>query len=339
MTVHTLATPLQYPAPDLNKIKNSRAEISYKIRTLSTLYLPVLVEELKALQNEINTTDKSALDALTLAPIALNHEEIKPLYSAIQKLEKNNTITEQEQKEAMLSYAKDIKLIIDDGRSKMKEHTDTLENSLTNLRKVELSDNQYRIEELKKSIESDSPKLAAERKAIELLETQETALNTAIGTLESSNVFDLLKDVLLSVEKLTETDMATPKIALVKVGISAAGKILGVASDALKYEQLITARKTVQDRLDMRRTNIESYNNDIKTTQERVDQLTEFQTVQPARAVYIQEFDTLAEAMNRFLTITAHEATDDLSLVVKNFVEQSNVFIPFIKSLRQQWSV
>jgi len=66
--------------------------------------------------------------------------------------------------------------------------------------------------------------------------------------------------------------------------------------------------------------------------------LVEFQSVQTPREAYTNEISTLADAIDKFLEINEHDATDDFSSVVKRFIEQSNIFIKHLKNLRQEWS-
>lgn len=192
MTVHTIDTSFQYPAPDMNKIYKSREELNYKIRTLGNLYLPVLAEELKGLEKEINTTDAQALKAITLIPSALQTSEIQQYYTIIENLKNENPTSEQ--KEAIDSFYGEIKSLIGNSTTETLKLFTELNNSLTNLQAVTLSDNQYRINELDTSILKISPQLSEEESAIERLVTDEAALNEAIKIIEAIDTFSLIKD-------------------------------------------------------------------------------------------------------------------------------------------------
>lgn len=335
MTVHAIDTSFQYPAPDMSKIQKSRAELNYKIRTLSSFYLPILAEELKDLQIEIDNTDSKALSALTLVPATLQTSEINQYYSIIQTLQTGDPT--EEQKEALLSYYAEIRSLIDNSLSSTLKYATELNNGLTNLKSVALSDNQYRIKELEQTIETISSQLPDEKKAIELLVKDETALNEAIKILESTDIFILIKDLLLSVDALAGLNLSAPQVELVKAGIATTGKLLGLASDAIKYDKLITARKQVQTRLDDRRNNLGRINKSIKESQERKDQLMEAQTVGAPRDIYTQEISTLADALNKFLEINTYGASDEWGPIVKTFIEQSKIFSKLLDSLRQEW--
>ena len=335
MTVHTIDTSFQYPAPDMNNIYKSREELNYKIRTLGNLYLPVLAEELKGLEKEINTTNSHALKAITLIPSALQTSEIQQYYTIIENLKNENPTSEQ--KEAIDSFYGEIKSLIGSSTAETLELLTELNNSLTNLQAVTLSDNQYRIKELETSIIKISPQLSEEESAIERLVIDETALNEAIKIIEATDTFSLIKDVVLSVEKLAALNLSAPQLELVKAGIGAAGKILNLVSNAIKYDNLVTARRQTQTKLDNRRISLAGIKKELKILEDRKLQLLELQAIKPPRETYTHEISTLTESVKKFLQINSYEASDDLHAVVKRFIEQSKVFVTHLNGLRKEW--
>ncbi|WP_223454139.1 MULTISPECIES: alpha-xenorhabdolysin family binary toxin subunit B [unclassified Pseudomonas] len=335
MTVHTLDTSFQYPAPDMKKIKESREALNYKIRTLSTIYLPVLREQLDSLQEELNSTDKQALSSLTLIPTALPIEEIQRFHTTIEKLKLETPTPEQQ--EAIDSFYKEIKTLIEGGTSETLKLFIALDNNLTNLKAVTLSDNQYRIKELETSISDATPYIPEEERAIARLVKDESELNEAIKLIEATDTFSLIKEFFLTAERLATLNLSAPQVELVKAGITAAGKILNLISDRIKYDNLIQARSQIQKQLDDRRRNLARINQDIKILQDQKNQVEEFQSVQTPRESYTQELSVLADAINKFLELTEHDGNDDLESVVKRFIEHSDIFRKHLKSLRGQW--
>jgi len=335
MTVHTLDSQFHYPAPDMKKIKQNRDEIHYKIRTLSTMYLPVLGEQLASLLEELNAIDKQALSSLTLLPTVLPTDAIQRLHTFIENLKREPSSPEQQ--EAIDSFYEEINALIKAGTSDVSTNATTLNNNLANFKAVTLSDNQYRIKELEASISNISPHIAELESDIEKLKTDESELNGAIKLIEATDTFSLIKELFLTAEKLAGLNLSTPQVELVKAGITAAGKILNLISDRIKYGNLIEARRQIQARLDDRRQNLARINQDIKTLQGQKNQLVEFQSVETPREAYANEISTLADAIDKFLEINEHDAADDFSSVVKLFIEQSNIFTKHLKNLRQEW--
>jgi hypothetical protein len=319
----------------MRKIKQNRDELHYKIRTLSTVYLPVLREQLVSLSEELNTTDKQALSTLTLLPTALPISEVQRFHTVIEKLKLEPSSPEQQ--EAIDSFYKEIKSLIDSGKSEVSKLATALNNNLANLKAVTLSDNQYRIKELEASISSISPYVAEEERSIEKMGKDESELSNAIKLIEATDTFSLIKELFLTAEKLAGLNLSTPQIELVKAGIAAAGKILNLISDRIKYGNLIEARRQIQLRLDDRRRNLARINQDIKLLQDQKNQLVAFQSVQAPRVAYTNEISTLADAIDKFLEINEHNVADDFSSVVKRFIEQSNSFIKHLNNLRQEW--
>jgi hypothetical protein len=202
---------------------------------------------------------------------------------------------------------------------------------------VTLSDNQYRIKELETSISNATPHIPEEESTIARLVKNETELNEAIKLIEATDTFSLFKEFFLTAEKLANLNLPAPQVELVKTGIAGAGKILNLISDRIKYDHLIQARSQIQKQLDDRRRNLARINQDIKILQDQKSQLEEFQSVQTPREFYTNELSVLADAVNTFLELTEHDGSDDIESVVKRFIEQSNIFMRHLKSLREEW--
>lgn len=335
MTLHTLGSPFQYPTPDIKKIKQTREELDYKIGALSTVYLPVLGEQLTSLRSEINSIDNQALNTLTLLPSALPISEVQRLHTIIENLKLEPSTPEKN--EAIDSYYQEINSSIESGTSEVLDFATILNNNLSNLKAVTLSDNQYRIKDLETDISNISPHITKAENDIEQLVTDESELNKAIKLIEAMDTFSLIKEFFLTAEKLAGLNLSAPQVELVKAGIAAAGKILNLISDKIQYDNLIEARRQIQGRLDDRSRNLTRINQDTKILQDQKKQLVEFQSVQTPREAYTNEISTLVDAVFKFLEITKHDAGDDFSSVVKRFIEQSNIFIKHMNNLRQEW--
>ncbi|WPN47920.1 MULTISPECIES: alpha-xenorhabdolysin family binary toxin subunit B [unclassified Pseudomonas] len=335
MAVHTLFNSFQYPKPNIKLIKDNREALNYKIRTLSTIYLPVLAEQLNALQQEINLTDKQALSALTLISTAFSTTEITDLHNITETLRLKAPTPEQE--EAIKIYYKEIKSLIESGTVSTSKHLSTLNNNLINLKAVTLSDNEYRIKELETSINNNAPYIPEEEQVIAQLKKEETHLNEAIKAIEAIDTFSLIKGVLLTAEQLTSLNLSAPQVELIKKGLAAAGKILDLISDQLKYDNLIQARRKIQERLDDRRSNLNRFIEDVKNLQIQKNQLLEFQSVQALREIFTQEMSVLVDAIDKFLELTAPDGTDGLEVFIKRYIEQSGIFMKHLKSIREEW--
>lgn len=335
MNVQYIDNTFQYPVTDPDKIYKTREELDYKARTLSGIYLPVLGEQLNDLTKEIAATDAQALRTITLVPTILQSKEIQHYSTVIATLLLSTPTAEQ--KAAIDSFSAEIKTLIDDAILSTRKFSKDLSDSLTNLKAVTLSDNSFRISELQQALDAATLQLPGENSAIEQLLRNEAELNEAIKVIEATDTFTVLKELLLTVEQLTNTNMAAPKVALVQAGIKAAARVLGLIENTIKYDTLIAARREVQKRLDARRSNLLRINEDIKTLHGRKTQLTELQTVPISRNAYALEINTLVDSINKFLDITHFNAPGDLNELVKAFVEHSNVYSKHLTDLRKAW--
>lgn len=335
MNVQYIDNTFQYPVTDPDKIYKIREELDYKARTLSGIYLPILGEQLNDLTKEIAATDAQAHRTITLVPTILQSEEIQHYSTVIATLLLSTPTAEK--KAAIESYSTEIKKLIDDAILSILKFSKDLSDSLTNLKAVTLSDNSFRISELQQALDAATLQLPGENSAIEQLLKNEAELNEAIKVIEATDTFTVLKELLLTVEQLTNINMAAPKVALVQAGIKAAARVLGLIENTIKYDNLIAARREVQKRLDARRSNLLRINEDIKTLHGRKTQLTELQTVPISRNAYALEINTLVDSINKFLDITHFNAPGDLNELVKAFVEHSNVYSKHLTDLRKAW--
>jgi len=335
MTVHSIDTSFQYATPDIKKIKTIREDLNYKFSTLSNLYLPLLSEELRDLQKEVNATDSQALKTMTLVPAALQTSEINTLITVITNL--SNEKPTAEQQEAITSFYKEIQILIKEALGSSHELSTQLRNSLTNLEAASLSDNRHRLSELEKTIDNISPQLLAIEGSVEQLVNDETSLNQAIKIIESADAFTLIRELFLNVEKLTALNLSAPQLELVKAGISAGTRILGLVENAVKYDNLISARRQVQTQLDDQRSKLANIKKEVKTLQDRKGQLTELQAVTTLKEGFSTQIHTLAESLNQFLDNNRHDASDDAGSVVKCFIEQSKVYSAHLIKLRGEW--
>lgn len=292
-------------------------------------------EQLNDLLKEIGATDTQALRIITLLPTVLQSSEIQNYSTVIGNLLRDEPTAEQQ--EAIDHFCNEIKSLIDDAIASTLTFSKDLSNSLTNLNAVTLSDNRFRISELDALLETTTVQLPAENSSIEQLLKNEATLSEAIKVIEATDNFTLARELLLTVERLTDINLSAPKVELVKAGIAASVKILGLVEGAVKYDNLIAARREVQIQLDARRSNLDRVNQEIKALQERKSQLLELQTVPDSRGAYVDEINTLVDSLNTFLDITHFNASNDLKTRVKTFIEHSKAYSKHLTELRKVW--
>jgi len=335
MTVHMLDTPYQLPQPDLEIIRVSRAEINHHVIALGNIYLPVLRDELLGLRKEISLTDEYTLNVLTGAPITLENEEVNTLLTAIDTL--NKQAPTEESKAAIAEYAKEVSGLIDQSVSTVKQYASDLDDRVTNLNAVRLSDNKYRLLELEQSVETSHALLTVEREALAALEANAELLKAAINEMEKLTFFDKLKPLVESLQELTKIDPKDPALGAIQAGITGVKNILGLASDGVNYTHLIEARSVVQERLKGRRKKVLDLEDQIETSSTRIQQLTTAGGLNDHKTRYAQEINKIGEALSTFVNSNLPNSAEVVAQRAERFAIQAKALGTYLNTLRKAW--
>ena len=335
MTVHMLDTPYQLPQPDLDVIRVSRTEINHHVLALGNIYLPVLKDELSGLRKEISLTDEQTLSLLTEVPAVLETEEINVLLNAISKL--NEHASTEESKAAITAFAKEVFGLIDQSVSAVKQHASDLDDRVTNLNAVRLSDNKYLLLELEQSVKTSQALLTVEKEALAALEANAELLKTAINEVDKLTLFDKLKPLVESLEELTKIDPKDPLLGSIQAGIKGVNNILELASDGVKYTHLIEARSVVQEHLNVRRKKALDLEGQIETSSTRIQQLTTAGGVDDHKARYVQEITKIGQALTTFVNSNLPNSAEELSQRAERFAIQAKALVTYLNTLRKAW--
>ncbi|MGV8862301.1 MAG: alpha-xenorhabdolysin family binary toxin subunit B [Pseudomonas sp.] len=335
MTVHLLDTPYQLPQPDLEIIRVSRTEINHHVIALGNIYLPVLRDELLGLRKEISLTDEYTLSVLTGVPIALENEEVSTLLNAIDTL--NKQAPTEESKAAIAEYANEVSGLMDQSVSTVKQHASDLDDRVTNLNAVRLSDNKYRLLELEQSVETSHALLTVEREALAALEANAELLKAAINEMEKLTLFDKLKPLVESLQELTKIDPKDPALGAIQAGITGVKNILGLASDGVNYTHLIEARSVVQEHLKGRRKKVLDLEDQIETSSTRIQQLTTAGGLDDHKARYVQEITKIGQALSTFVNSNLPNSAEMVAQRAERFAIQANALGTYLNTLRKAW--
>ncbi|WP_434608394.1 alpha-xenorhabdolysin family binary toxin subunit A [Pseudomonas sp. R1-7] len=323
-----------YVLPDVKIIHACRDELNYKISILNNLHIPVLVEEFNALRKETSNAYDEAKRAITRIPVSLQTVEIVSLIDTIERIRENPTA---EQQQAIESLSQEIKQLINNALSETDKYAIAFDDSLANLRAVTLSDNQYRIQALEETIRQSELPAAAEKAAIERLLTDEGVLNESIKLIESTDSFSLIKELLLTASNLAVMNPSPTQLKLIQAGMDVAGRLLGLVSDAIKYGNLIEARRQIQVELDRRRQTSAHKQNELQMLRDRHQLLLEAQSVRATRDTYHDEMSRLAGAISQFLNINNHGASATLETVAQTFLSQAGILTRHLNTLLREW--
>lgn len=332
MTVHVLDTPLQLPKPDLTVVTARRTELKRSAGTLGEFYLPVVREALSSLITELGEVDKQALHIISAVPGLMNREGLRDLLQALTALQEDN---ESGRADVIAQIVAEIDASLLEVSSGLNEHAQALDNALLNCAAVSLGD----IEALMAPINAEVVRIDAEITAVEAplarLREEETTLNKLIKDLESVNFFDMLKPLVDNLKKLADIDPKNPLVGSIQEGIEAMSAILQLSSDALKYEHLVSRRKSSQQQVD----DIQAQTRELRSLRnketEHLAQLERVQGMETPRNEYMQELGKLREALKRF---NGYAFTgEDSGHSAARFIASADILSNYMDELRRGW--
>ncbi|WP_219064308.1 alpha-xenorhabdolysin family binary toxin subunit B [Pseudomonas sp. UMAB-08] len=335
MTVHMLDTPYQLSQPDLEVVRVSRAEIDHHVIALGNIYLPVLKEKLQALRKEISLTDEYTLNVLTGVPVRLESEGMGVLFTSIEKLSKE--VPAEEIKAAIEEYTNELSGLMDQSVSAVKQYASDLDDRVTNLNAVMLSDNNDQMLELEQSIEATKNLLTVEVGAIAALEATAELLKAALDDMEKLTFSDKLKPLVESLQELTKIDPKNPALGSIQAGITGVKNILDLASDGVNYTHMIEARSVVQERLKGRRKKVLDLEDQIETSSTRIQQLTTVGGLDNHKARYVQEITKIGQALSTFVNSNLPNSAEVVTQRAERFAIQAKALGTYLHTLRKAW--
>jgi len=335
MTVHELDTPFQLPRPDIEILKTSREDLQHQINTLSDIYLPVLREKLLDLKVELSTVDDSTLHALTvIAPLLVN-DGLPDLLDAIVALRGQEV--SDEVAEAIAGLTDELRVQIGEGLTRVRDHAQNLDNSLTNLRAASFREVRFLIEPLSQEATTLDDRLTAQQTRLDDLVTQESAVNKLIADVESITWIDRLLPLVKSLEKLAEIDPKNPLIGSIKAGLEGLKNILNLANDQIKYANLIDLRGNLQEQLDGLRSTLRDLKERRDDVGIKLKQLRGVEALDVPKGVYLEEIGKLLEALRRFLIGSVATTEEDIVAYASRFINHSQVLSDYLNELRREW--
>ncbi|MFS2157478.1 alpha-xenorhabdolysin family binary toxin subunit B [Pseudomonas sp. Pseusp122] len=334
MTIHTIDTPFQLPQPDIAVVNKNRQEFNRQASALSDIYLPVLKEKLLDLQREFDSVDKQALNVLTLIPPVLENDGLADLLQAIVDLRGKEPDDEVLQAIAALSV--DLNEQIAQGLLGIRKHARDFDDNLVNLKAVSLDEARFVMPALQKEIDELAGSLADQEKTLAELVERETMVNKLIADVEAISFLDRLKPLISSLEKLMEIDPKNPLIGSVKAGLEGLKNILGLAADAIRYDDLIKLRKTVQEQLDSLRRRLGDMRERRDMAKKKLAQLQAVLDLDVPRQLYVTEIGKLLEALRRFIEHNG-DAGEDIVEYASQFINHSQVLVSYLDDLRREW--
>ncbi|KPX32063.1 Binary cytotoxin component [Pseudomonas tremae] len=335
MNVHVLDTPFQLPAPNMEVLVAGREKLKQQADALGDIYLPVMMETLRSLLIEVGNVDKNVLDTLTLVPHGFNSDEMLPYLEAVEQLKGQSDDTKRDA--AVAEFNKIISTLLDEKIVYLANHAKVLDKALANLNAVQVDAVDYLAPALDQEIIALGARLAAENTRLDEVSEQAAVVNALITDLENLNIFDRLKPLVASLEKLADIDPRSPLIGSIKAGIVGVSNILNLLDAAVDYDHLLALRDRLQAQLTDRQETIGDTRAALAIEVGKRDQLSGLVLVHGYRGDYAREVEKLHAALSQVLSNCLLPATDTSEERVTHFSRQANALNTYLVDLRGDW--
>jgi predicted transcriptional regulator len=324
-----------YLSPDLANIRESREAIRYQaIVGSADLYIKALSDELIELNSAVGRTDQQIANSIAGALTALQTDELRENLQALNALKERETSPQIEQ--AIKSYSTIAEQLLELCVGRIAQLYSEVDASIFEVQSVTISNNRFRLSELKDASAKVQEQLTAEQVPLDELNKDLALLNDAIKEFEKLTVIDRFKPLLEQLKSLIGNKPKTPEIAAMEAGFLVATKFLEEANELIKYDGLTKARDTINIRRGQREERVSSLAKQLRDNADKTRQLNDTQKVLPHRQTYVSETTRLTDSLNAFLDVVpAPEA--DLQIRGEFVVLNSQALRSYLGKLQEGW--
>jgi len=312
---------------DFETIRSSRSNIKAQLLDLDDIYLPTLQEKARKLATDINEADYQATSTLALLPALL---QIRAIQTALRLL-----ITEAAQPEAVPpQHTAEVNSYLEDALSQTREQYNLLATRLDNLRAFSTGN----ISDLQASMDQQLEIQQAAMNEVEARRDRyaqhKQTLNAAMSEMEDKNLIDHFIPLLDAFRKF---DPKSPQASLIRAAVVSVQNILRIASESVKYGDLVEARAKVQEELNSIARQRDEIRPRITSLQQRLQQLSTARIVEQDVTRYEEQVRKICTTLLTF--INAQPAPSSVSIVedVEKFVANASALSDYASNLRARW--
>lgn len=332
MTITYLNEPFNFIGPDTAVIRTSRALLERKLAARETLYLPALKERLTTLSKLFYQLDDYARDMLASAPVELQTQEISSLLAEISDsaaLEPKSTANSVAER-----YRAELSITLKATLHTMDEHAAALGERLDNLRAWALGDSASYIAAQDRQRASIQRALEALTAQSAQLERVKQPLTDAMKVYEDMTILDRWIPILEDVIKLRPLH---PAINTLQAGVIGVKNILSIASEAVKYGDLLEARDRVQADLDGKYRQIADHKQQLRELSARNDDLSELQDIAAPKQQYEEQLQKLVTTLQTFITLRERQANEPVVDFARAFILQADALSKVLRTVLKTW--
>jgi len=326
MNIRTLTPPLEHIVPDLANIRSNRSQIKSKVTALDDIYLPILQEKLKALYVHLNEVEDCAQDVLARSPVALRSSGIQTMLQSILDTDKNSALRP--------AYIAELTDYLDSALDRVTTLTGKLSASLDQLNTFDSGETANFVVDMEKQINIAETNLQQISQQNADTQKEIDIINEAMRHLEDKTIFDELSPL---VGALKHMDPRNPIYSAIRAAIASVQNILRIASESVKYKDLIEARAEVRTRLAADQEQQRETRQQIRTLTSHIEQLNTLASITTCQTNYEQEIRKISKTLGAFLSGQENTSRDDMVEYARIFIAQANDMAVYLEDLSTRW--
>jgi DNA repair exonuclease SbcCD ATPase subunit len=332
MNVTYLNEPYNFVTPTPETIRSSLTELQRNLVNRDTFYLPMVKHRLDNLSQLVHGLDDHIRQVLVAAPVALQTQELTMM------LGKMHAASSLEPKSLAASvggkYQAEISDIVESSLSRVAEHAASLSEFLDSLSAWGLPDTTPFITDQDHQRAVLQTALVALQDECADMETRKQQINDVIKIYDDKTLLDRWTPILKSIASLRVNNLAVATIQGAVIGVKS---IFGIASEMVKYEDLVEARSHLQALLEAKYAQIAERKKQIKMLDSHNEQLRGIQGIEAPKQRYEQELRKIANALETFLTLRKRQA--DVSVVdyARAFITQADALAEWLRVVLRNW--
>lgn len=332
MTVIHLNQPFTAAAPDPNIIRASRTELVRKLAMGESLYLPSLKQQLTALELLFTRLDDYVRQMLAAAPVALQTQDLSAM---LEKMRNASALQPEALARSVVDkYDAEINDMLLSSLESMDEYASRLIDLLDNLHAWTLGEAASFITDHERQSASIHQLLDGLKRDCAELEQRKQQLNDAMQVYEEKTVLDRWTPILKDAARL---NLTRPALATLQGAVIGVMHILDLASETVKYGDLVEARSRLQADLNAKYAQAAEHKRQIRGLESRNEQLRPLLRIAEVKDQYEQEVRKIAAALQAFLGLRDRRATEPASDFVRGFILYCQALSAWLKTVHKNW--
>lgn len=332
-----------YPEPDFEAIAQSTKDIS----RLSFFH----TEKMKSLQDKALRVSHYALELeeiigeqLIALLTRIEHIGLEGFFKQLTEIDVElakgiyDPETIEAAKQARAQLVNLIRQTLDETIGKFRSAAVEVGSQVADISNVVIA---QRIEEPLAESQAQSEKLTnkiTEKEADkEQLDLEWSYITASQDLILDNNILEIYNDFIPGDEELDNLDLENGKIEVIKQGVIVAKKRLGIISDGLDYIELVNARKAVEGEIDEVKLEIQTLKNDLKESNDLVNDLIAVQTIDSKRTILVNEVEKLPTAWKSFAEKLTNLSESDITEThVTRLVSTKELYLKKVLEERNQ---